>query len=134
MCRGNRLSTEIQIGGNSVGRLIVHTSALLLLSGALISSFAAPPVIGIATARGGFLLDNAPVRGNATLFEGAMVETSAAPTLVRLQGGARMQLGSASRGKVYSDRLVLEMGEGQMDNALHYRIEARSLQILPDSS
>ncbi len=134
MCRGICLSTEIQNGGNSVGRLIVHTLALLLLSGALVSSFAAAPVIGIATARGGFLIDNAPVRGNATLFEGAMVETSAAPSLVQLQGGARMHLGSASRGRVYSDRLVLEKGEGQMDKALHYRIEARSLQIMPDSS
>jgi hypothetical protein len=117
-----------------VGRPIVHTLALLLLSGALVSSFAAAPVIGIATARGGFLIDNTPVRGNTTLFEGAMVETSAAPSLVQLQGGARMQLGSASRGRIYSDRLVLEKGEGQMDNALHYRIEARSLQIMPDSS
>jgi hypothetical protein len=117
-----------------VGRLIVHSLALLLLSGALVSSFAAAPVIGIATARGGFLIDNAPVRGNATLFEGAMVETSAAPSLVQLQGGARMRLGSASRGRVYSDRLVIEKGEGQMDNARHYRIEARSLQIVPDSS
>lgn len=117
-----------------MGRLIVHTLALLLLSGALVSSFAAAPVIGIATAKGGFLIDNAPVRGNTTLFEGAMVETSAATSLVQLQGGARMHLGSASRGRVYSDRLVLEKGEGRMDNALHYRIEARSLQIMPDSS
>lgn len=117
-----------------MGRLIVHALGLLLLSGALVSSFAAAPVIGIATARGGFLIDSAPVRGNTTLFEGAMVETSAVPSLVQLQGGARMHLGSASRGRVYSDRLVLEMGEGQIDNALHYRIEARSLQIMPDSS
>jgi hypothetical protein len=134
MCHGFCLSTDIQNGGNSVGRLIVHTLALLLLSGALVSSFAAAPVIGIATAQGGFLIDNAPVRGNTTLFEGATVETSAATSLVQLQGGARMHLGSASRGRVYSDRLVLEKGEGQMQNARHYRIEARSLQIMPDSS
>src|SRR5512140_157986 len=134
MCIGICLGTEIQNGGNSVGRLIVHSLALLLLCGALVSSFAAAPVIGIATARGGFLIDNAPVRGNTTLFEGTMVETSAAPSLVQLQGGTRMHLGAASRGRVYSARLVLEKGEGQMDKALHYRIEARSLQIMPDSS
>ena len=117
-----------------MGRPIVHTLALLLLSGALVSSFAAAPVIGIATARGGFLIDNAPVRGNATLFEGAMVETTATPSFVQLQGGARIHLGSGSRGWVFKDRLVLEKGEGQMDKALHYRIEARSLQITAESS
>ncbi len=117
-----------------MGRLTVHSLALLLLCGALVSSFAAAPVIGIATVRGGFLIDSAPVRGNATLFEGTMVETSAAPSLVQLQGGVRMHLGSASRGRVYGNRLVLESGQGQMDNARLYRIEARSLQIMPDSS
>jgi hypothetical protein len=117
-----------------MGRLIVHTLMLLLLTGALVSSFAAAPAIGIATARGSFLIDNATVQGNTTLFDGALVETSAAPSLVQLQAGTRMRLGSTSRGRVYSDRLVLEKGEGQMDSALHYRIEARSLQIVPDSS
>ncbi len=45
-----------------------------------------------------------------------------------------MQLGSTSWGKIYGDRLVLEKGEGQLEAALQYRIEARSLRIVPDST
>jgi len=96
--------------------------------------FAAPGVIGVATAEGGFRMDKAPVQGRATLLEGAIVETSSAPSVVRLQGGPRMQLGAASRGRVYSDHLVLEKGNGLLEGAARYRIEAKELRIMVDSS
>ena len=115
-------------------RVMVRSWILLLLAGALFLSFAGPAAIGVATAKGSFLLDRSAVQGNATLFEGTVVETTATPSLVRLQDGPRMQLGSTSRGKVYGDRLVLEKGEGQLEGALGYRIEARELRILPEST
>jgi hypothetical protein len=117
-----------------VDRLMVRSWILLLLAGALVASFAAPAAIGVATAKGSFLLDRSAVQGNATLFEGAVVETTTTPSLVRLQDGPRMQLGSTSRGKVYGDRLVLEKGEGQLEGTQSYRIEARELRILPESA
>ena len=73
-----------------MGRLVVRSWMILLLAGALVTGFAAPPVIGIATAGGSFLMDNARVQGNATVFDGAVVETSTTPSMLRLQGGPRM--------------------------------------------
>ena len=115
-------------------RLIVRVWMVLLLAGFMAGSLAAPPVIGVVTARGSFFLDKAVVQGNATLFEGALLETAATPSQVRLQAGPRLHLGAASRGKIYDDRLVLEKGEGQLEGAAHYRIETRDLRILPESA
>jgi hypothetical protein len=116
-----------------VTRLTVNTM-LLLLVGAFLSASAAPDAIGIATARGGFSMDKTHVQGNATLFDGGVLETGLASSLVRLQSGSEIQLGSTSRGRIYKDRLVLEKGEGQIDKASNFRFEALGLRILPDSS
>jgi len=117
-----------------VNRHTTCTFVFVLLSGALVAALASPPAIGTATARGQFLLDSATVQGNATLLEGSVVETRSMPSVLRLQGGAQMTIGSASRGTVYGDRLVLERGEGRLEGARQYRIEASTLQVLPDSS
>ena len=114
-------------------RLIVNT-ILVLLVGAFLSVSAAPDAIGIATARGGFFMDRSPVQGNTTLFDGGVLETNSHPSVVRLQDGSEMRLGSSSRGRIYRDRLVLEKGEGQIDKASNFRFEALGLRILPDSS
>jgi hypothetical protein len=116
-----------------VTRLIVNT-ILVLLVGAFLSVSAAPDAIGIATARGGFIMDRSPVQGNTTLFEGGVLETNAYSSVVRLQSGNEMRLGATSRGRIYRDRLVLEKGEGQIDKASNFRFEALGLRILPDSS
>ncbi len=117
-----------------MGSVMVRSLLLAFLAGALVIGFAAPGVIGVATAEGGFRMDNAPVQGRATLLEGAVVETSSAPSVVRLQGGQRMQLGAASRGRVYSDHLVLEKGNGLLEGAARYRIEAKDLYVIVDSA
>jgi hypothetical protein len=114
-------------------RMIV-TTMLVLLIGAFMSMSAAPDTIGIATARGGFSVDRTRVQGNATLFEGGVLETDSTPSVVRLQSGSEMQLGSTSRGRIYKDRLILEKGEGQIDKASGFRFEALGLRIIPDSS
>ena len=113
--------------------MIVNT-ILLLLVGAFLSASAAPDAIGIATARGGLLMDRSPVQGNTTLFDGGVLETSSYPSVVRLQSGSEVRLGSTSRGRIYRDRLVLEKGEGQIDKASNFRLEALGLRILPDSN
>jgi len=106
----------------------------LFLIAALTASLAsqgwtADAAIGMALARGSFRLDHSTVFGNATLFEGATVETSGVPSQLRLRSGVRAILDSASRGRVYQDRLLLESGVGQTENAPGYRIEARGLWI-----
>ncbi len=114
-------------------RMIVSTLVLLLV-GAFLSASTAPDAIGIATARGGLVMDRSPVQGNTTLFDGGVLETNSYPSLVRLRSGSEIRLGSTSRGRIYRNRLVLEKGEGQMDKASNFRFEALGLRILPDSS
>jgi hypothetical protein len=114
-------------------RMIVNT-LLLLLVAAFLTASAAPDAIGIATARGGLFMDRSPVQGNTTLFDGGVLETNSYPSVVRLQSGSEVRLGSTSRGRIYRDRLVLEKGEGQIDKASNFRFEALGLRILPDSS
>lgn len=112
---------------------MIGNTLLLLLVGAFLSASAAPDAIGIATARGGLFMDRSPVQGNTTLFDGGVLETNSYPSVVRLQGGSQILLGSTSRGRIYRDRLVLEKGEGQMDKASNFRFEALGLRILPGS-
>jgi hypothetical protein len=90
---------------------------------------ATPPVIGTAAAKGSFRVDDATVAGNATLFEGAVVETQQSGSALDLSSGPRLSLGTESKGRVFSDRLILERGSGQMEKAVGFRMEARGLTV-----
>lgn len=103
----------------------------LIVVGSLTILQTASPAIGVVTGKGSFRLDSATVSGNGTLFEGTTVETGATASDLALQGGIQIGLGSESRGKVYHNRLVLEKGEGWLENAANYRVEAGSLCVLP---
>ncbi|MCU1261611.1 MAG: hypothetical protein JWO80_4496 [Bryobacterales bacterium] len=90
---------------------------------------AATPAIGVAFSNGTLLINNASTVGNASIFDGSTVETNATASRLHLKSGADVQLSSASRGKVYSNRMVLEKGVMELKAAGKYGIEARSLQI-----
>src|SRR3954449_8309422 len=98
-----------------------------LLAGSLMILPAATG-IGMINARGSFQVDHARVVGNATLFDGAIIETGKVEGDLQLNTGARMQLASESRGRVFRDRLVLERGVGQLQGT-GYGIEARNLRV-----
>ncbi|MGO9096634.1 MAG: hypothetical protein ACLQGV_15605 [Bryobacteraceae bacterium] len=109
----------------------------MTLAGSLACALAATPAIGMVSAGGSFQVDGARVTGNATLFEGAVIETDRAPSELHWLHGGRMILGADSRGKVCRDRLVLERGQGQIAGSTTYPIEAATLRILaaqPDST
>jgi hypothetical protein len=93
----------------------------------------AVPVIGIAEAKGSFRVDNVAVNGNATLFDGATVETGRASSSLGLSGGAHVTLGSDSKGMIFSDRLILERGQSRLEKATGFRMEAAGLRILPET-
>src|SRR5258708_2963902 len=99
---------------------------------------AAVPAIGTVVTTGAFRLNRATVRSNATLFEGAMVETGAAPACLDLASGARLELASESTGKVFGGHLVLERGATRIDRTAGFTtgflVEARGLTIQPDAS
>lgn len=92
---------------------------------------AADSSIGIATSSGEFLLDHARVAGNATLRDGALIETTAAPSALRLRHGPRIDLGEQARARVFSDRLVLEAGASDIRADTGFAVEAASLRITP---
>jgi hypothetical protein len=103
-----------------------------MMSLVMVASGAAP-VIGTVVAKGAFRLDNATVTGNATLFEGATIETKTAASRMELSNGARISLGTDSKARLYGDRMILEKGEGRLEKAEGFRFEARGLTIQPET-
>jgi hypothetical protein len=86
-----------------------------LLSSLLFSAVAlAAPAIGIVTASGHFSVEGSQVWGNATLFDGTTIETSAASSELALRSGVKVQLGAGSRARIWQNRLVLEKGAAQV--------------------
>lgn len=120
----NRLSALL---GN-VEKMIAVVLALSLSAG-----MAASPAIGTAQARGNFQVDNSPVFGSASLFEGSRVQTANAASTLDLTNGTRLQLSSDSRVKIYGDHSVLEQGASVIESATgrtsEFRVQARNLWI-----
>jgi hypothetical protein len=86
----------------------------LLLSSILSAIAVAAPAIGIVTASGHFSVEGSQVWGNATLFDGATIETGAASSELALRSGVKVQLGAESRAQIWYNRLVLEKGAAQL--------------------
>jgi hypothetical protein len=74
----------------------------------------AAPAIGIVTASGHFSVEGSQVWGNATLFDGTVVETSTASSELALRNGVKVQLAAGSRARIWQNRLVLEKGVAQL--------------------
>jgi hypothetical protein len=110
----------------------LHSMLALAMSLNLATASAATPAIGTILAKGAFRVDNATVTGNATLFEGSVVETAVAPSSVQLNSGARVLFGADSRGRLFGDRLVLEKGATNLENSTGFRLVALGLTIQPD--
>jgi uncharacterized protein YdeI (BOF family) len=114
---------------NDVNLQTVKSVMALTMSLHLGMAHAASPVIGTVFAKGAFRLDSAMVNGNATLFEGSTIETSTVPSSVQLHTGARVSLGTSSRGRLFGDRMVLEKGTLNLENAAGFKLLALGLTI-----
>ncbi len=101
----------------------------LISSGCFLVLAAASPSIGTVRSSGEFRVDGAAIRGNSTLFDGDIVETAVARSVVQL-AGSQLTLLPASRAQVYRDRTILEKGSGLFTGA-QQQIEAASLRIAP---
>jgi hypothetical protein len=97
------------------------------------AGYGANPSIGMAVANGSFQLDNSKVYGNATLFDGSLIETGAVSSDLALNNGARLRLGTGSQALIHSDRMVLEKGQTEIDGASGYLVEALGLRAAPGS-
>ena len=109
----------------------INLAVAIIAAGSFSAAFAAGPALGIATANGNFLINNSKVSGNATLTDGAVIETTGTPSSLRLNDGARIDLSGNAKARVYQDRLVLEAGFGDLSSPGEYQIEAGSLRISP---
>jgi len=89
--------------------------------------------IGTASARGDLRVNNYAVKGNATLFNGSVVETGQATADLRLSKGNEIRMATSSKGTLYSDRLVLQRGESQLDAKGSFQLEAKGLRVTPTS-
>jgi hypothetical protein len=100
------------------------------------------PAIGTLVSAGAFRLNYATVRSNATLFEGAMVESGATKVRLDLASGAGLDLEPESTGRVFVGHLLLERGAAQVVRAARpgtgsdvaFRVESRGLTIQSDTS
>ena len=109
----------------------VRAVTLLLALGSVAGLWGADSALGVATTNGDFLIDSAKVSGNATLFDGSLIETSKTPSRLQLTDGVRIALGAGSRARVRADRLELEAGMTEMASPGDYQIEAGSFRIIP---
>jgi hypothetical protein len=117
------------LSGYARGRILDPVKALLVFAVLSASMFAATPAIGIVTASGHFTLQGSEVWGNATLFEGATIETTSASSQLALRNGVKVQLAAGSRARVFADRLTLDRGVGQVAAAVPFEIDAAALRI-----
>lgn len=91
--------------------------------------FAAPVAVGVIRSTGEFRLDSFLVPGNATLFEGSVVETTRASSEIRLAGGFTMTLAPESRATIYRDRTMIGQGSVLMRDSGRQMVEAQSLRV-----
>ena len=87
--------------------------------------------IGTASVRGDMRVDSYTVNGNATLFDGSVVETGQATADLRLNKGTEITLATSSRGTLYSNRLVLQQGEGELTSGSSFQLQANGLHVTP---
>jgi hypothetical protein len=119
----------VVLKSQAAGHILDPVKFLFLVALLSTASLAATPAIGIVTATGHFNVGGSEVWGNATLFDGEAVRTTAASTELALRNGVKMQLGAGSMAHVYADRLALDSGVGQVAQAAPFEVDAAGLKI-----
>ena len=106
-----------------------HTFLGVAALGCLASLIGAPSLIGVIHSSGDFRLDGLSIRGNGTVFEGSLIETSRSRSEVQLTGGSRVTLTPDSRARIYSNRTVLERGTSVIRDTGTRVVEVEALRI-----
>ena len=103
----------------------LQVAAILLC---MLSNAAAGTVsIGTVSVRGNMQVDHNLINGNATLFDGSVVETGQASADLRLGKGTNIRMSSASRGTLYHDHLLLQQGETELTASNSFQLEANGV-------
>jgi hypothetical protein len=112
-----------------MSKLAIFLTAVICL---LFVAMAAPLSIGFIKSTGDFRVDGSTIRQNGTLFDGNLIETNAARSVIEL-ASVEITLSPDSRAKVYRDHTILEKGTGVVKDAGNHVIEADSLCISPSA-
>ncbi|MBZ5577642.1 MAG: hypothetical protein LAP40_13860 [Acidobacteriia bacterium] len=110
-------------------QLSTRALVALILVGSVTSLMASSAAIGFVAANGSFQVNAQQARGNATLFDGSVIETTKAPSQLRLENGVQLRLATDSRATVYQGRVVLEKGSGQLESSSPFPVESRTLRV-----
>lgn len=108
----------------------VLTRSLVALVLVATVCLASNPVIGLVTAKGDLEVDKSRVWGNATVFDGSVIQTGEAASHLQLNNGVQMRLANESRAQIYRSRAILERGTGQLQSSNGYEMEAGTLRIM----
>jgi hypothetical protein len=76
-------------------------------------------------------VDSYAVKGNATLFDGSVLETGQASAVLRLDKGIEITVADNSRGTLYRDRLVLQKGRTELAASGSFQLVANGLRVTP---
>jgi hypothetical protein len=72
-------------------------------------AFAGTTVLGTASVHGDMRVDGYTVQGNATVFDGSVVETGNASANLRMGHGVNLSISKSSRGTIYQDPLLSKL-------------------------
>jgi hypothetical protein len=109
----------------------ILSSSILTIVSAL--GLMAASSIGVVKSPGEFRLDGSTVRSNATVFDGDVIETSAARSVINI-GDTHFAMSPDSRVTIYKDKVQIEKGSGIVSNSADYAVQAGPVRVTPNSS
>lgn len=95
-------------------------------------ALAGTTALGTASVRGNMRVDGYTVNGDATVFNGSVVETGDASANLRMERGVDISMSKSTLGTVYSDRFVLQRGASELTSSGSFRLEANGLRVTAD--
>lgn len=110
--------------------------AVLALSCMATCASAGTTVLGTASVRGDMRVDGYTVTGDATVFDGSVVETGDASANLLVGHGVDITMSRSSRGTIYRDHFVLQRGESELTAPGSFELQANGLHVAankPDS-
>lgn len=91
-------------------------------------TYAAAPTVGMVVARNTIRIDSSPIRGNATVFNGNVLESAGGSSELRLNNGGAVHMAPNARVRMFQNVAELQSGKIQMSgaqaNANQIRVEA----------
>lgn len=114
--------------------MVRNLAVAAMIVATLGNAYAGTVVIGTASARGDMRVDQYKVNGNATLFDGSVVETDQATADLRLDKGVAITMSTGSRATLYHDHLLLQKGESELSSSSQFQVDADNLRVTASAS